>query len=244
MKATVEGAGVELSYRERGAGPSVLLIHGLAGDAGALEPLAHRLEDAARVISYDRRGYGDSGAPVPYERTTVYEQTEDALELVRSLEAAPALVCGDGFGALVALDLLIRHPSFARGAVLADPPLYAFVPEATEVLGWQRERLREALRERGPEAAVEEWLAGRVEGEPLARARAAYRAFFADFAGLSTWPVTRAELRAVALPTAIVTGVDAPPHILAAAHALAGLLAGTRRREDGDVAGAVRSLLG
>ena len=102
------------------------------------------------MISYDRRGYGDSGSPVPYERTTVYEQTEDAVELIRSLEAAPALICGDGFGALIALDLVIRHASSARAAVLANPPLYAFVPEATEVLGRQRELLREALRDRGP----------------------------------------------------------------------------------------------
>ena len=221
----------------------MLLIHDLAGDGKAWEPLAPRLEDTARVITYDRRGYGDSGSPVPYERTTVYEQTEDAVELLRSLEAAPALICGDGFGALVALDLVIRHRSSARGAVLANPPLYAFVPEATEVLGRHRERLRDALRDRGPEAAVEEWLAGRVAGESLARARAAHRAFFADFAGLSTWPVTRAELRAIAVPTVIVTGDDAPPHILAAADVLEGLLPGTLLRDDGDTAGAVRSLL-
>jgi pimeloyl-ACP methyl ester carboxylesterase len=244
MKAMVEGAGVELSYREHGTGSSVLVIHGLAGDGKAWEPFARRLEHEARVISYDRRGYGDSGAPAPYERTTVYEQTEDALELVRSLEAAPALVCGDGFGALVALDLAIRHPASVRGVVLADPPLYAFIPAATEVLGREREGLRDALRDRGPEAAVEEWLAGRAEGEALTRARAAHRAFFADFAGLSTWPVTRAELRAVALPAVIVTGVDAPPHILAAADALAGLLPHAGRCADGDVEGAVRSLLG
>ena len=55
--------------------------------------------------------------------------------------------------------------------------------------------------------------------------------------------MTRAELRAVALPTAIVTSADTPSHILAAADVLEGLLGATQRRDDGDLTAAVRSLL-
>src|SRR3954471_14903446 len=207
---TVEGAGVALSYRDRGEGPATLLIHGIASDAEAFEPLARALaEGGRRVLTYDRRGYGSSGAPQPYGGTTVEEQAEDAAALLRAAGGSPALVAGDGFGALVALDLLKRHRGLVRAAVLAHPPLFMMVPQATEVLAAQHERIQEAVREGGPEAGVEAWLGGRVDAAALARARAAHRAFFADYAGLASWPATRRELRAIEVPAVVLTGPQA-----------------------------------
>jgi len=245
MAGTVEGAGVALAYAERGAGAAVLLVHGLAADAQALAPLAEAVAaHGARAIAYDRRGYGASGAPEPYEGTTVEEQAEDAAALLRGLDAVPAVVCGDGFGALVALDLLKRHRGLVRGAVLAEPPLLMFVPEATELLAAQHGEMAEAVRAHGPEAGVDVWLADGVQGEARRRARAAHRAFFADFAGLATWPVSRRELRALDAPVVVVTGPATAPHLLAAADAVTELLPRARRAADGDLADAVRSLLG
>ena len=168
MAPSVEGAGVALNVVERGAGTPVLLIHGLAADAEAMAPVAQALAGDARVIAYDRRGYGASGAPEPYLGTTVEEQAQDAAALLGALDAGPAVVCGDGFGALVALDLAKRHRALVRAAVLADPPLFMFVPEATERLGAQHAELEAAVREGGPQAGVEAWLGGRVEDAALA----------------------------------------------------------------------------
>jgi len=235
---------VALAYSERGAGPATLLIHGIASDAASLAPVLDALSAGCRVISYDRRGYGDSEAPEPYEGTTVEEQAQDAAALLRALDAAPARVVGDGFGALVTLDLLKRRGDLVRSAVLSNPPLFAFVPESTAVLAAQRAELEEALRAGGPEAAVERWLGGRVEAEALARARQAHRAFFADYAGLATWPVARRELRAITAPAVVVTGPWSPPHITAAADVLADLLPAARRTTDGDLVAAARSLEG
>jgi pimeloyl-ACP methyl ester carboxylesterase len=240
---TVEGAGVPLRYAERGEGPPVLLIHGMAADADGLEAVVAALADAARVVVYDRRGYGGSGAPEPYGGTTVEEQAEDAAAVLRRIDAAPAIVAGDGFGALIALDLLKRHPRLVRGAVLADPPLFMFVPEATAALAAERRDIEEAVRARGPEAGVEAWLAGRAEAGALARARAAHRAFFADYAGLASWPITRRELRALSAPAVVMTGPPSPPAVVRAADRLAELLPAARRAHDGDLAGAVRALL-
>jgi pimeloyl-ACP methyl ester carboxylesterase len=239
---TVEGAGVPLAYAERGDGPPVLLIHDLASDAQAQAPLAEALAPLARVIAYDRRGYGASGAPEPYEGTTVEEQAEDAAALLRALDAAPAVVAGDGFGALVALDLMKRHGGLVRAAVLSDPALFALVPEATEVLSLQRKEIEEAVRAGGPEAGVEAWLAGRADAGALPRARAAHRAFYADYAGLATWSVSRRELRAFAQPVAVATGPSSPRHVVAAADALAGLLPAATRAAEGDLAAAIRAL--
>jgi pimeloyl-ACP methyl ester carboxylesterase len=240
---TVEGAGVTLAYAEQGTGPAVLLIHGLASDAAAMAPVASALAPGARVLAYDRRGYGSSGAPEPYGGTSVEEQAEDAAALLRALDAAPAIVAGDGFGALIALDLAKRHGSLVRGLVLSNPVLFALVPEATEVLSTQRAEIEQAVREGGPEAGVEAWLGGRVDGEALERARSAHRAFFADYAGLATWPVARRELRALDVPAVVLTGPWTPDHVAAAADALAALLPRVTRAQDGDLAAAVRALL-
>jgi pimeloyl-ACP methyl ester carboxylesterase len=220
-----------------------VVIHGIASDSATWEGFAADLAGEARVITYDRRGYGGSGEPEPYGATTVEEQAEDAAVLIRGLGAAPAVLVGDGFGALIALDVLRRHRALVSAAVLSNPPLFAFVPTASQELSAQRLMLEEALREHGPEGAVEAWLGGRVTGEALERARRAHRAFFADFAGITSWPVTRRELRSIDAPAAVVTGPNSPPHIVAAAGVLAGLLPAATRAEDGDLAGAARALL-
>jgi hypothetical protein len=90
---------------------------------------------------------------------------------------------------------------------------------------------------------VSAWLAGRVEGEALERARAAHRGFYADFAGLASWEVTRRELRGIAQPVVVVTGPASGQAVTLAADRLAALLPSVRRADDGDLAAAVRSLL-
>ena len=153
------------------------------------------------------------------------------------------MVCGDDFGALVALDLAKRHRARVRALVLFDPPLFMFVPEATERLAARHAQLEAAVRTGGPAAGVEAWLDGGVDVPRLDRARAAHRAFFADYAGLASWPITRRELRALDVPAVVLTGPSSPPHVVAAADALAGLLPAAARAHDGDVVAATRTLL-
>jgi pimeloyl-ACP methyl ester carboxylesterase len=226
----VEGAGVPLAVTVRGDGPVHVLVHGLASDAAAWAPAAGELAGGGRrVVTYDRRGYGASGAPEPYGATTVQEQAEDLVAVLDAVGADDAVLLGDGFGALVALDAMRRHARRVRAAALADPPLFAFAPAAAEALSEERRALEEAVREGGPELAVERWLGPGADPAAVRRARAAHRAFFADFAGLATWPVTRGELRALRGPAAIAVRDGAPAHVEQAAAALAALLPGARR---------------
>ena len=243
MTAVVEGAGVPLSVSERGEGRPLLIVHDIASDAQDVAALAEALDGRARTIAYDRRGYGASGAPEPYEATTVHEQAEDAAGVLRALGATDAVVVGLGFGALVALDLLERHAELAGAVVLADPPLFAFVAEAAEALAAERLLLEEALREGGPELAVARWLGGGAAADRVERAQRAHRAFFADLAGIASWPVTRGRLRAVADPAVVLTREQAPPHVVAAADAVAMLLPRARRERGGDISEAALSLL-
>ncbi|MEA2193923.1 MAG: hypothetical protein QOG42_357, partial [Solirubrobacteraceae bacterium] len=216
----VEGAGVELHYLAEGAGPAVLVVHGMASDALTWQPALERLAAAdRRAIALDRRGYGDSGAPQPYAATTIQEQAEDVAALLRALDAVPALLVGDGFGAIVVLELLVRRPDLANGAVLAEPPLHAFVPAATAALAEERTLLEESLREGGPAAAVRAWLeaAGGVDAARAERAVAAQVGFFADYAGQSSWSPSRGELRAIRVPVAVVTGPSTAATLVQAA---------------------------
>ena len=198
---TVEGAGVPLAVlydsRESAApGPATVLVHGMGGTQWPLDLLE------GRVVTYDRRGYGASGAPEPYVRTTVHEHAEDLVCVVRALDAVPATLVGADFGALVVLDVLLRHPAVARAAVLVDPPAYMFVPEATEALSEQRRALEDELRAGGPEAV--ERSRGRI----------------ADFGAIASLPLGHGALAAIETPVAIVSSPRAQPHDRAAAEAL------------------------
>jgi pimeloyl-ACP methyl ester carboxylesterase len=194
----VEGAGVPLAvlYDSADAGPATVLVHGMGGTQWPLDLLD------GRVVTYDRRGYGASGAPEPYVRTTVNEHAEDLVCVVRALDAVPATLVGADFGALVVLDVLLRHPTVARGAVLVDPPAYMFVPEATEALSEDRRALEDELRAGGPDAVDRQ--RGRI----------------ADFGAIASLPLSHAGLAAVRAPVAIVSSPRAREHDLAAAEAL------------------------
>ncbi len=238
----VEGAGVPLAVEVTGAGPPVLLVHGMGEDRRAGAPIAEALADRARVIAYDRRGYGDSGAPEPYVRTTVAEQAEDALALLRALDAERAVACGSDLGALVVLDLLLRHPDVLRAAVLVDVPAFPLVPEATEALASERSELEEALRAEGAIAAVARWRT--LRGRPVPPAESpAPRAFFADFGGQATLALSRRELRTLATPLVVLDGPAAPDHVRAAGDALAALVPGARRARAQAPADAIAALL-
>jgi pimeloyl-ACP methyl ester carboxylesterase len=241
---TVPGLGVDLAVTQRGSGPTVVLVHGMADDAAGWGPLAESLAPGARVVAYDRRGYGGSGAPEPYGRTTVAEQAEDTAALIGRLDAAPALLCGRDLGALVCLDLAQRHRPLVRAIAVIDPPLYAFSAAATEALAAERVALEQWLRDEGPAGAVERWLGSRgASADRVARARTAAAAFFADYSALATMPVTRAQLRALHVPAAILESADAPPHLDTAVRALADLLPDADLAPAADVAGAIAALL-
>jgi pimeloyl-ACP methyl ester carboxylesterase len=238
MASVTEGAGVSLAYEIEGSGVPVLLIHDIAGDRLGLPVVP-----GCRCIRYDRRGYGESGAPEPYVGTTVMEQAEDAAALLGSLDASGAVVAGVGFGALVALDLALRHGALVRAVVACDPPLFAFVADANEELAEQRRVLQDSMSTGGPDAAVEAWLAGRASADELDRAKAAHKGFFADYAGLASLPITRGELRSLAIPVTVVTSPSTPWHVARASEALASLVPGAQRRDDGDLGAATAALL-
>lgn len=244
---TVTVGGVELRLhagpeRERPSGvQTVLCLHETGGTSASWRPLADELEGSGlSFIRYDRRGWGGSGEPVPYTRTTVGEQSQEALGLLDTLGIERAVLVGAGLGAVAALDLALREPSRASGVIALEPPLLALVEGATEGLSADVEALREAAEEaepgQGREAAVDLFLAGELPflapgSERLSRrealgggdgreARRRPASLFAEFGAVPGWSLPFEELAGMSMPLALVIGAATPDPLRLAGEAL------------------------
>lgn len=150
---SITANGAELYYEVRGAGPSVLLIHGGGGDAGTVSRLTDILAHDFMVVAYDRRGLSRSPRPKDWKQTSIPEQAEDAAGLMRALGIGPAGVVGASLGAHVALELVLRH--LVRRASLLDPgPLDSAIPDRQQKMALP-EAVRAAMATSGPEVGFE-----------------------------------------------------------------------------------------
>ena len=236
---TLQARGVEVAWSERGEGPPVLLIHETAAVGAIWGPLATALSEGARAISYDRRGWGSSTAPDGYRRTTVEEQSEDAAALVEGVAGDPAVVCGAGLGAVIALDLMLRRPDLVSGTLLIEPPLLQLLPPATEALSDDRRRLEAAAGGAGD--VVDLYLSGSLPAlgpgvsrlpEPMAAAaRERPASVLAELGIASGWRMPLPRLASAERESLIVTADSTPPLLRDAAAALSGRLAGALARQ-------------
>ncbi len=112
-------AGGALEGLARGSGTPVVLIHGTApavwGELPALLSRRHR------VITYDRRSFGNSHGDAPRDLTT---HAVDVASLVREC-GAPATLVGWSIGGVIAIEVAAQHPDLVAGMVLLEPPLHA-----------------------------------------------------------------------------------------------------------------------
>jgi pimeloyl-ACP methyl ester carboxylesterase len=229
---------VELRWLERGAGPPFLCLHETAAAAAIWEPLIETMGGDASLIAPDRRGWGESGAPEQYAATTIEEQAGDAASLLEALAADPAIVCGSGLGAVAALELLLRRRDLARGGLLIEPPLLAYLPEATEGLAADREAIRAAVQSGGPKEAMDLYLRGGLphlgpgaERIPEAVGEVARRSpgsLFAELGAVPAWSLRTAEMVGLESPTRIVLCPSTPALLRAAAEQLSVRLGSTK----------------
>lgn len=237
----LEVRGVELDWSERGEGTPVLLIHETATGKGIWGAVATGVSDGARAIAYDRRGWGGSGAPLEYRRTTIEEQSEDAAVLLRSLEAVPAVLCGAGIGAVIALDLLLRRPDLIAAVLLIEPPVLALLPEATEALSDDRAAIEGAVADRGAYGALALYLsgglaalgagAGRLPTALTADVRERPASLFAELGAATGWSMPLLRMTAAERPSLILTSPSTPHLLREAARALAARLAQSESAE-------------
>jgi pimeloyl-ACP methyl ester carboxylesterase len=110
--------GLKLFYTEEGSGPPLLCIHGWTCDGNDWAWQIPALTGTYRVIAMDIRGHGRSD--VPEDGYTLGQFADDAAELLRVLNATPAVVMGHSLGFAIAATLAQRNPEMVRALIDVD----------------------------------------------------------------------------------------------------------------------------
>ncbi|MBC7723950.1 MAG: alpha/beta hydrolase [Burkholderiaceae bacterium] len=109
---------------DRGAGPVVILVHGIASSAVTFENLVPLIDDRHRVIAIDLMGFGESVAP-PDAQFTIEEHVEALAETLVSLRLRhPFVLVGHSMGSLIAARYAATHNRRVTKLVLVSPPVY------------------------------------------------------------------------------------------------------------------------
>ncbi|MCF8587601.1 alpha/beta fold hydrolase [Gordonia liuliyuniae] len=109
----------ELHVIDEGAGPAVVLLHGIGGSSRTFGPQFAELTQDMRLIAWDAPGYGES-ADVD-ERLTMDDYADQLAALIEAR-------CGDGgahvlgmsWGGVIATRLAIRRPDLVRSLILGS----------------------------------------------------------------------------------------------------------------------------
>jgi peroxiredoxin len=127
---TENSTDVELYYEDHGSGQPVVLIHGYPLDGGSWEKQTTALLGAGyRVITYDRRGFGQSSQPTDgYDYETF---TADLDTIMTSLDLNDAVLVGFSMGTGEVSRYLATHGSarVAKAAFLASVQPYVLQAE-------------------------------------------------------------------------------------------------------------------
>lgn len=112
--------GVDIAWLESGAGPSVLMLHGLAGDgAQSYAPVMHHLEGYHCFAPW-ARGHGQSAWA---DRYLIEDHAQDAAEFIDEVIGEPTLILGFSLGSMTAAYVAVHRPELVRGLFLEDSPL-------------------------------------------------------------------------------------------------------------------------
>jgi 3-oxoadipate enol-lactonase len=162
---------VVLSGDAGGAGPAIVLLHGLTATRRYVVMGSRLLERRGyRLIGFDARGHGQSTpAPEPaaYEYADMVEDLEAVLD---HLEIERAVLAGSSMGAATAVAFALAHPERVAGLVQSTPA-YGGEPHADEddLASWAR--LASGLERDGADGFLAVYHPGVADRwrEPLAR---------------------------------------------------------------------------
>jgi pimeloyl-ACP methyl ester carboxylesterase len=120
---TIQVPDARLYYEIQGSGPLMIMIPGSAGAAEPFRLVAEQLAPRYTVVAYDRRGFSRSELDGPQDWDHRIEtDADDVRRLIEHLSEQPAVIVGVSSGAIVALEVLVHHPTVVRTLVPFEPP--------------------------------------------------------------------------------------------------------------------------
>jgi len=145
--------GIRMVYDDVGSGIPLLLVHGHPFNRSMWQPQCAGLQDLARLVVPDLRGYGSSG--VTPGTVLLDEMALDLAGLLDDLELERVVLTGLSMGGQIVLDFCRLFPARVLGLVLAA----SSAPAETSEGYVQRYRVAERLLQEGMEWYAEEELA-------------------------------------------------------------------------------------
>jgi len=110
--------GHEIGYRRLGAGPALLLVHGMAGSSATWRAVMPALAADHLVLAPDLLGHGESAKPVGDYSLGAY--ASGLRDLLGALGVGPVTVVGQSLGGGVAMQLAYQHPELVERLVLVS----------------------------------------------------------------------------------------------------------------------------
>lgn len=119
MKKVISKDGTPIVYDRAGSGPTIILVDGAGGNRafGPNVTLAPLLAQHFTVITYDRRGRGDSGDNSPYD---ISREIEDIDALIHAADGS-AYLYGISSGGALALEAANRLSTVKKLALYEVP---------------------------------------------------------------------------------------------------------------------------
>ncbi|HEY4177189.1 MAG TPA: alpha/beta hydrolase [Kofleriaceae bacterium] len=114
---TINVRDIAINYEQSGAGPTIILVHGLGSSLRDWDHLVPALAEHYRVVSLDLRGHGQSSRKGPI---TITSFASDVLALADALEIDAFYIGGISMGTAVAFQLAVDAPSRVRGLVVIN----------------------------------------------------------------------------------------------------------------------------
>jgi 3-oxoadipate enol-lactonase len=116
MKLSVNG--IEINYAIEGEGPVVTFSHSLGCNLSMWDAQAAALRDRYRVLRFDTRGHGQSGAPAG--AYTLEQLAEDVHGLLGGLGIARTHFVGLSMGGMIGQIFALKYPEMVQSLVLCD----------------------------------------------------------------------------------------------------------------------------
>src|SRR5450759_297632 len=108
---------MKLFYRKYGAGPPLIILHGLYGSSDNWVTIAKKLSETFTVYLPDQRNHGQS----PHSEKHDYDSMRDDLfELANDLKLDKFFLAGHSMGGKTAISFALKWPEMLNGLLIAD----------------------------------------------------------------------------------------------------------------------------